>query len=51
MNHKDHMDLLRGGVGSPYGVWADLGCGTGAFTLALADVLDPRSVIFAVDTD
>jgi len=51
MNHKDHVDLLRKGVRSPDGVWADLGCGTGAFTLALADLLDARSVIYAVDTD
>ncbi len=51
MNHKDHVDLLRGGVSSPEGVWADLGCGTGAFTLALANLLDAPSVIYAVDKD
>ena len=51
MDHRDHVDLLRLGVASPLGVWADLGCGTGAFTLALADLLDPSSVIHAVDTD
>lgn len=51
MNHKDHVDLLRGGVSSPDGAWADLGCGTGAFTLALAELLDPRSIIHAVDSD
>lgn len=31
--------------------WADLGCGTGRFTEALARLLPPRSVIHAVDTD
>ena len=31
--------------------WADLGCGTGTFTLALADLLAPGSVIQAMDTD
>ncbi len=51
MNHKDHVDLLRKGVPSPAGVWADLGCGTGAFTLALADLLGAQSVIYTVDTD
>jgi SAM-dependent methyltransferase len=51
MNHKDHVDLLRAGVLSSVGVWADLGCGTGAFTLALAELLDPQSVTYAVDTD
>lgn len=29
--------------------WADLGCGTGTFTLALADLLVSPSTIFAVD--
>jgi SAM-dependent methyltransferase len=51
MNHKDHVDLLREGVPDLVGVWADLGCGSGAFTLALADMLDPQSIIYAVDTD
>jgi SAM-dependent methyltransferase len=51
VNHKDHVDLLRDGVPNPAGVWADLGCGTGAFTLALADLLHPESVIYAVDKD
>lgn len=31
--------------------WADLGCGTGTFTLALASLLAPRSIIHAVDID
>ena len=30
-------------------IWADLGCGDGTFTMALADVLAPRSVIHAID--
>jgi SAM-dependent methyltransferase len=51
MNHKDHVDLLREGIPTPVGVWADLGCGSGAFTLALAELLDPQSMIYAVDTD
>jgi ubiquinone/menaquinone biosynthesis C-methylase UbiE len=29
--------------------WADLGCGSGLFTLALAGILQPRSSIYAVD--
>jgi ubiquinone/menaquinone biosynthesis C-methylase UbiE len=29
--------------------WADLGCGDGTFTVALADLLSPRSVIHAID--
>jgi trans-aconitate methyltransferase len=31
--------------------WADLGCGTGTFTLALADLLAPGSAIHAMDRD
>ena len=29
--------------------WCDLGCGTGTFTLALATLLSPGSVIHAID--
>ena len=31
--------------------WADLGCANGTFTLALAHLLPPQSIIYAVDTD
>ena len=31
--------------------WADLGCGDGTFTLALAEVLAPDSLIHAIDRD
>jgi ubiquinone/menaquinone biosynthesis C-methylase UbiE len=31
--------------------WADLGCGNGTFTLALAGLLQPGSIIYAVDTN
>lgn len=33
------------------GRWVDLGCGTGTFTLALAELLPARSTIIAVDRD
>jgi SAM-dependent methyltransferase len=51
MEHQDHVNLLRGGVPGPGGVWADLGAGAGAFTLALADLIGPSGVIYAVDKD
>jgi SAM-dependent methyltransferase len=53
MNHNDHVALLRPGVGPPAGdaIWADVGAGDGAFTLALADLLGPGATIFAVDRD
>jgi ubiquinone/menaquinone biosynthesis C-methylase UbiE len=33
------------------GTWADLGAGTGAFTLALADLIGPHGLIHAIDRD
>jgi SAM-dependent methyltransferase len=54
VDHRDHVELLRGGVGpaGPAGAdWADLGSGTGAFTLALADLLGPGGRIVSVDRD
>lgn len=50
MNHNDHVALLRAGVEGP-GVWGDFGSGTGAFTLALADLLGPEGQIFSIDRD
>lgn len=61
MNHADHVALIRGGVESgavetrepsatPQ-VWADLGSGGGAFTLALADLLAPSDSIHSIDRD
>lgn len=53
MNHADHVRLIRDGVpaGIHAPVWADLGSGHGAFTLALADVLPPNAEIYSVDRD
>lgn len=52
MDHADHVRLLAGGVRQREGgVWADLGAGSGAFTLALADLIGPHGVIHAVDRD
>ena len=30
-------------------IWADLGCGSGLFTFALANLLQPKSIIHAID--
>lgn len=51
MNHHDHVNLLRRGVVAPGGVWADLGAGDGAFTLALAELIGDTGTIYAVDRD
>ncbi len=51
MNHQDHVDLLRPAQLPPGGTWADLGAGSGAFTLALRELTGPEAVIYAVDRD
>lgn len=49
MEHRDHVNLIKKGVPKAVETWADLGCGTGEFTLALADCLAPEATIYAVD--
>ncbi len=51
MDHQDHVELLRKGIPGPGGVWADLGSGTGAFTLALADLIGLEGEIYSIDKD
>lgn len=51
MEHADHVALIRGGVPGPGGTWADFGAGSGAFTLALAELLGPTGQIVAIDRD
>jgi len=51
MNHTDHVNLLRPGIPESGGLWADLGSGRGAFTLALADILGETGSIISVDKD
>jgi ubiquinone/menaquinone biosynthesis C-methylase UbiE len=48
MNHNDHVSLIRNGVATSGGVWADFGAGTGAFTLALAEVVGPGAEIYGI---
>jgi ubiquinone/menaquinone biosynthesis C-methylase UbiE len=49
LNHTDHLNLLRDGIPEPGGIWADLGSGAGAFTLALAELIGSAGTIHAVD--
>jgi ubiquinone/menaquinone biosynthesis C-methylase UbiE len=51
MNHTDHVNLLRPAKLSAGGSWADLGAGSGAFTLALRELVGPTAQIYAVDKD
>jgi SAM-dependent methyltransferase len=51
MEHADHVKLLREGIPGQGGVWADFGSGSGAFTLALAELAGPRAEIYSIDRD
>jgi ubiquinone/menaquinone biosynthesis C-methylase UbiE len=51
MDHRDHVALLRPAQPDPGGTWADLGAGSGAFTLALRELVGASAEIHAVDRD
>jgi ubiquinone/menaquinone biosynthesis C-methylase UbiE len=51
MDHHDHVNLLRPADLSPGASYADLGAGSGAFTLALRELLGLSADIYAVDRD
>ena len=51
MDHQDHVNLLRPADLSPGAPFADLGAGSGAFTLALRELLGLSADIYAVDRD
>lgn len=51
MDHDDHVNLLRSANLSPGASFADLGAGSGAFTLALRELLGPGAEIYAIDRD
>ena len=53
MRQRDAIDMLAGSGVAALGptTWADLGCGDGTFTVALAATLAPRSTIHAMDRD
>ena len=50
MRHSDHVALLREAVPQG-GLWADLGSGEGAFTLALADLIGAKGHLWSIDRD
>lgn len=51
MDHADHVNLLRPANLPSGGTWADFGAGSGAFTLALRELIGPGATIYAVDKD
>jgi len=50
IDHDDHVALIRDAV-TPGDTWLELGSGTGAFTLALADLLGAGGRIHSIDSD
>ncbi len=51
MDHPEHVALLRPANLPPGGLWADLGAGAGAFTLALRELVGAQAEVYAVDRD
>ena len=51
MDHNDHVNLLRPANLPHGGVYADFGAGSGAFTLALRELIGLDATIYAVDKD
>ncbi len=44
MKHEDHVALIRAGIEGAGPRWLELGAGDGAFTLALADLLESGGI-------
>jgi|SRR5215216_2502231 len=51
MDHEDHVNLLRPADLPRGGTWADFGAGSGAFTLALSELVGLKAEIYAIDKD
>jgi SAM-dependent methyltransferase len=49
MTHTDHVALIKNGIDRRGGVWADLGSGEGAFTLALREIGGEDIEIYSID--
>jgi len=50
MDHNDHVNLLRP-ANLSQGIYADFGAGSGAFALALRELIGLDATIYAVDKD
>jgi ubiquinone/menaquinone biosynthesis C-methylase UbiE len=51
MDHGDHVALIRDGLDGAGPRWLELGAGSGAFTLALLDVIGDAAEVAAIDRD
>lgn len=45
MTLQEAIDLIRRGIQNTSGTWADIGAGTGVFTLALMEILEEGKII------
>ena len=51
MDHTDHVALIRAGLEGAGARWLELGAGSGAFTLALLDLVGDEADVVAIDRD
>lgn len=51
MEHIEHVNLIKKAIDTTGEVWADLGSGEGAFTLALRALAGSHVEIYSVDID
>jgi precorrin-6B methylase 2 len=51
VRHEDAVALIRAAIAGGGTVWADLGAGSGTFTVALASLLGPDGTVYAVERD
>ena len=51
MDHTDHVNVLKPADLPRGGIWADFGAGSGAFTLALSDLIGLGAEIYTIDKD
>ncbi len=51
MDDRDHVALLQPASLLPGGTWADLGAGSGAFTLALRELVGAEAALYAIDRE
>jgi len=51
MDHQDHVNLLKPAELTRGGIWADFGAGSGAFTLALSELVGLNAELYAIDKD
>jgi precorrin-6B methylase 2 len=50
MDQQTYLSLIRDAVPASPGAWADLGSGSGGFTVALASLIGP-GIVYSIDQD